>query len=351
MIHSKAIHTIGVAMSGGVDSTVTAGLLLEQGFAVHGFFMLLPLPGLTEQINTVQMVANQLQIPLHLVDVRARFEQTIISYFVDSYRQGITPNPCVVCNREIKCGRLLDAMAARGMDRMATGHYARIIEVGGKARLHRAVDPKKDQSYFLCRLSARQRERLLLPLGSRQKTEVFQRAQDMGFSHFDGRESQDVCFLADRHLADFLAGQGVDNRPGEIVTRDGHILGRHAGIWKYTVGQRRGLGLPDATPWYVTGLDTETNQVQVGKNEELFLHRVLLRNVQWMAPQPDGWQGGVQLRSRHSPAQAQVLPTEDNHWQVLFTEPQRAITPGQFAVFYQDDQVMGSGIIETAAAG
>jgi tRNA-specific 2-thiouridylase len=257
----------------------------------------------------------------------------------------------VVCNREIKCGRLLDEMAAHGMDRMATGHYAQIIDAGGQARLHRAVDPKKDQSYFLCRLSARQRERLLLPLGSWQKSEVFQRAQDMGFTHFNGQESQDVCFLANQHLAVFLTDQGIKNRPGELVTRDGQVLGRHVGIWKYTVGQRRGLGLPDTTPWYVTGLDAQKNQVLIGKNEELFRQRVLLRDVKWMAPQPNRWQGGVQLRSRHQPARAEVLPLDDNSWQVLFAEPQRAITPGQFAVFYQDDQVMGSGIIETAPAG
>ncbi len=350
MITPSTAHTIGVAMSGGVDSTVTAELLLEQGYAVHGFFMLLPLPGLTEQISKVQLVADQLQIPLHLVDVREQFEQTILSYFVDGYQQGITPNPCVVCNREIKCGRLLDEMAARGMDRMATGHYAQIVDVDGQAMLHRAVDPGKDQSYFLCRLSARQRERLLLPLGSWQKIDVFKKAQAMGFTHFNGQESQDVCFLAGQHLADFLAGQGVKNRPGEIATQDGRVLGSHAGIWKYTVGQRRGLGLPDATPWYVTGLDAAANRVVIGKNEELFQHRVLLRDVQWMMPQPDNWRGGVQLRSRHRATEAQVLPARNNRWQVLFAESQRAITPGQFAVFYQDDRIIGSGIIETAAA-
>lgn len=350
MITPGTAHTIGVAMSGGVDSTVTAGLLLEQGYAVHGFFMLLPLPGLTEQTRKVQMVADQLQIPLHLVDVREQFEQTIISSFVDAYQQGITPNPCVVCNQEIKCGRLLDEMANQGMDKMATGHYAQIVDTGDRAMLHRALDPGKDQSYFLCRLSARQRERLLLPLGSWKKTEVFQRAQDMGFTHFGGQESQDVCFLADQHLADFLTDQGVANMPGEITTRHGKVLGRHTGIWKYTVGQRRGLGLPDATPWYVTGLDAEKNQVLIGKNEELFQRRVLLRHMQWMIPQPKNWQGGVQLRSRHQPAEAQLLPADNNLWQVLFTEPQRAITPGQFAVFYQGDQVIGSGIIETVAA-
>ena len=346
MVHSKNTHTIGVAMSGGVDSTVTAGLLLEQGYSVHGFFMLLPLPEVERQISKVKLVTERLQIPLHLVDLRDQFKQTIISYFIDSYRQGLTPNPCVVCNRMIKCGQLMKEMAAQGMDKMATGHYARIQNDNGRSVLHRAVDPTKDQSYFLCRLSAEQLDRLILPLGGWKKTAVFQQAQEMGFTHFDGEESQDVCFLADKDLTTFLEGQGVKSSTGEMVTRDGRVRGSHHGIWKYTVGQRRGLGLPDITPWYVTGLDAKKNRVIIGKNEELFLRDLQLREVQWTIQPPESWQGKVQLRSRHRAAEAQILPLENNCRRVRFTEPQRAITPGQFAVFYQDDRVIGSGIIE-----
>ncbi len=335
-------------MSGGVDSTVTAGLLLEQGYRVHGFFMLLPLPGLEQQIDKVRLVTEQLQIPLHLVDMRDRFKQTVISYFTDSYRQGVTPNPCVVCNRLIKCGRLLEEMESRGIERMASGHYARIVKENGRPLLQRALDPGKDQSYFLCRLSARQLERLLLPLGGWQKTDVFQRALAMGFSHFDGSESQDVCFLADKKLRTFLREQHVESRHGEITTRDGRVLGSHSGIWKYTVGQRRGLGLPDATPWYVIGLDAEDNRVIIGKDDELFLRDLQLRDVQWAVPQPAQWSGGVQLRSRHRPAEARVRQTDTGGWQVHFNKPQRAITPGQFAVFYRDDRIIGSGVIKNA---
>jgi tRNA-specific 2-thiouridylase len=346
MAHSINTH-IGVAMSGGVDSTVTAGLLLEQGYSVHGFFMLLPLAGLEQQISKVKQITQCLQIQLHLVDLREQFSQTIISYFVDSYRQGLTPNPCVVCNLMIKCGQLMQVMTAKGMDKMATGHYARILHEDGRAVLHRAEDPAKDQSYFFCRLSAEQLEHLVLPLGDWKKTDVFLRAQEMGFNHFDGRESQDVCFLADQDLATFLEGRGVKSRQGEITTKDGQVLGNHGGIWKYTVGQRRGLGLPDATPWYVTTLDAEKNRVVIGKNEELFQHDVLLRDVQWAIPQPEEWEGRVQLRSTHLASAAQVLPINISSWQVRFAEPQRAITPGQYAVFYQDDQVIGSGIIDS----
>jgi tRNA-specific 2-thiouridylase len=345
MAHSLNTQTIGVAMSGGVDSTVTAGLLVEQGYLVHGFFMLLPLTGLEQQINKVQQITQRLQIQLHLVDLREQFSQTIISYFVDSYRQGLTPNPCVVCNMMIKCGQLMQAMTAKGMNKMATGHYARILHEDGRAVLHRAEDPAKDQSYFLCRLSAKQLEHLVLPLGDWKKSDVFLRAQEMGFSHFNGHESQDVCFLADQDLAVFLEGQGVKSRHGEITTNDGQVLGNHGGIWKYTVGQRRGLGIPDTTPWYVTGLDAEKNRVIIGKNEELFLRDLLLYDVQWAIQPPERWQGMVQLRSRHRAAEAQILPRDNTSWQVRFTEPQRAITPGQYAVFYQDGRVIGSGII------
>ena len=312
MVHSMNAHTIGVAMSGGVDSTVTAGLLLEQGFSVHGFFMLLPLSGLEQQISKVQQVAKRLQIPLHLVDLREQFKQTIIDSFVDSYRQGLTPNPCVVCNRMIKCGQLMQEIVAQGMDKMATGHYARIERKDGRTALHRAVDPTKDQSYFLCRLSAEQLDRLILPLGDWEKTAVFQRAREMGFTHFDGRESQDVCFLADQNLSSFLEGQGLKSSTGELVTSDGQVLGSHQGIWKYTVGQRRGLGLPDTTPWYVTGLDAAANRVIIGKNEELFQRDLLLRDVQWAIQPPERWQGRVQLRSRHRAAEAQILALENN---------------------------------------
>ena len=350
MPNSTTTQTIGVAMSGGVDSTVTAGLLLEQGYQTHGFFMLLPLPGLEEQTDKVQKVADRLNIPLHLVDLREQFNQKVISYFVDTYQHGLTPNPCVLCNQMIKCGLLMEEMAAKGMDRMATGHYARIQrDQNGRPVLQRAVDPAKDQSYFLCRLSVEQLDRLVLPLGEWEKSRVFQRAKEMGFTHFEGTESQDVCFLADRNLADFLATQGVKGRNGEIRTAAGQVKGNHNGIWKYTVGQRRGLGIPDATPWYVTGLDAQENLVIIGKNEDLFLQDLLLCDVQWHIQPPETWQGMVQLRSRHRPAEAQVIHHENKSWKAHFTEPQRAITPGQFAVFYQDDRVIGSGIIERAS--
>ncbi|MCW5204148.1 tRNA 2-thiouridine(34) synthase MnmA [Desulfobulbus sp. US2] len=342
--------TVGVAMSGGVDSTVTAAILLEQGFSVHGFFMKLPLPGLDEQICKVQKAADRLNIPLHLVEMEEEFKKRIIAYFTDSYCQGRTPNPCVVCNREIKFGLLTEAMLAQGMDKAATGHYAgihQVDDINGTALLRRGKDPTKDQSYFLCRLSSQQLQHTLFPLADYCKKDIFLQAQDFGFTQFGGDESQDVCFLVHQNLAAFLSEQGMKSMRGEIVTKDGRVLGSHQGSWKYTVGQRRGLGIPDATPWYVIGLDAKNNRVIIGKNDELFQRELLLSNMQWQLELPIPWQGKVQLRSRHQAAEAEVNPVENGNWRIRFQEPQRAVTPGQFAVLYQEDMVVGSGIIQS----
>ncbi|MCI5120838.1 MAG: tRNA 2-thiouridine(34) synthase MnmA [Candidatus Electrothrix sp. AUS4] len=341
----STVGTVGVAMSGGVDSTVVAATLLEQGFSVRGFFMKLPLPGLDKQIEKVQLVADRLGIPLHFVEMGEMFNKRIINYFCTEYRLGRTPNPCVVCNQEIKFGLLIQAMRAQGVDRIATGHYAGICQINGRFFLRRGDDPKKDQSYFLCRLSSQQLQQVFFPLAEQCKTDIFRRAQDLGFTQFSGEESQDVCFMAQHDLTSFLLEQGLSSEQGEIVSTEGEVLGTHQGIWKYTVGQRRGLGIPDATPWYVVGLDAEKNQVLVGKNEELFHRELRLSRMQWQLDEPRSWQGKVQLRSRHRAAPAEVLPETDGNWRVCFDEPQRAVTPGQFAVLYQDDMVVGSGII------
>ncbi|MCI5141133.1 MAG: tRNA 2-thiouridine(34) synthase MnmA [Candidatus Electrothrix sp. ATG1] len=302
---------VGVAMSGGVDSTVAAALLLEQGFSVHGFFMQLPLPGLDEQIRKVRQVADRLALPLHFVDMKEEFTKRVITYFCDAYCHGQTPNPCVVCNQEIKFGLLTKAMLDQGMEKFATGHYAGIEQVNGTALLRRGEDPRKDQSYFLCRLSSQQLQQTLFPLAAHNKDDIFHKAQALGFNHFSGEESQDVCFLARQDLTSFLREQGVRSAKGDIVTKDGRVLGSHQGIWKYTVGQRRGLGIPDATPWYVVGLCPESNRVIVGKNDTLFQKELTLSDMQWHLNPPIPWQGKVQLRSRHKAAEAEVSPAEN----------------------------------------
>ncbi len=345
MPESKTAIPVGVAMSGGVDSTVAAATLLEQGFMVHGFFMKLPLPGVGVQTRKVQAVADQLDIPLHLIPMEKKFTLKIIAYFCDEYRLGRTPNPCVVCNRAIKFGLLSKTMLAQGMKKTASGHYVGIEQQEDAMFLRRGIDPKKDQSYFLCRLAPQQLQHSLFPLADRHKEDIFRQALALGFTQFDGDESQDVCFLAQQDLASFLVEQGVQAVQGDIVTRDGQVLGTHEGIWKYTVGQRRGLGIPDTTPWYVIGLNAAMNQVVIGKNDALFQKELTVSDMQWQMDVPTSWQGKVQLRSRHQAAAAEVFSGENGNWQVSFQEPQRAVTPGQFAVMYQEDTVVGSGII------
>ncbi len=338
---------VGIAMSGGVDSTVAASLLLEKGCQVHGFFMMLPLANLDGQIQRVQEVADSLSIPLHLIDLRQQFSDQVIRYFIEGYQAGQTPNPCVFCNHTIKFGILAKIMLEQGMDRIATGHYARVRQTGPSFAVYRGADRRKDQSYFLARLSSAQLAGAVFPLGDWTKEQVYRRAQALGFS-FAGEESQDICFLG-HGLSAFFAEQGVPARKGTVVTPKGTVLGEHCGVWNYTIGQRRGLGLPDATPWYVVGIDGRENRIIVGKEDDLLQSVCTLHALQWThTPLPLPWRGHIQLRSRHAPAAAQVRSTGDEHWQVSFETPQRAVTPGQFAVLYEGDQVLGSAVIGQA---
>jgi tRNA-specific 2-thiouridylase len=350
--HTKP-GTVGVAMSGGVDSSVTVALLKEQGFAVHGFFMALRQPDLDQQITRVRKVADFLKIELTVVDLAREFQQQVLDYCTTTYFNGRTPNPCMVCNYTVKFGRLLEEITARGLDFQATGHYVRIVHApGSPSRLLTGRDPKKDQSYFLGRLQQRQIARLQMVLGEYTKTRVYQLAEKIGLKGLHGKESQDVCFLQGRDLGTFLTQrQNREPQPGPIVTRDNRIIGQHRGLVNYTVGQRRGLGIPDATPYYVIGLDMQNNRIIVGKKEDLLRDDLLVRNVNWIAGiQPDlPLTLAVKIRYRHRAASAVVDRADPAGSEALlrisFAEPQGAVTPGQFAVFYQGDEVVGSGEI------
>jgi len=337
---------IGIALSGGVDSSVSAALLQEQGYRVHGFFMRLPVAGTEEQARRVRAVARKLAIPLFLVDMVKYFSDRVIAYFVDSYLQGLTPNPCVICNRRIKFGLLAEEIRKQGMHRMATGHYARIeCSARGLPLLRRGLDSKKDQSYFLCRLSGSQLRQTVLPLGGLTKGEVRRMAAARQLNDIHGPESQDVCFLAGETIPSFFTAHGLRERPGDIVTAGGRVIGRHRGLWRYTIGQRRGLNLPDATPWYVRELDAENNRVMVCKGEELLTRRVMISDVRWHGEEPPlPWHGLVQIRGRHTPSPARVGQI-GGKWYIDFDQSQRAVTPGQFAVFYRQDVLVGSGIM------
>ena len=338
--------TIMVAMSGGVDSSVTAALLLKRGWTVVGVFMLLGQADGQAQVERARRIADCLGIRLEVANLAAEFQRQVLDYFSAAYQAGRTPNPCVVCNRTIKFGLLRDFGRRLGIADMATGHYARTrLGTDGRVRLLTGLDPKKDQSYFLCGLGQEQLAGLSFPLGETTKQEVYQAAAALGLSGLHSAESQDICFLHGQDLAGFFAD--LPARPGAFVTRAGACKGLHHGLHLYTVGQRRGLGIPDATPYYVIGLDQAHNQVVIGKEEDLWQDELTVREMRWtlgLEPAlPQTYQ--VKIRYRHQPAQAVVSRHEAAGYIIRFTVPQRAITPGQFAVLYQADEVVGGGEI------
>jgi tRNA-specific 2-thiouridylase len=320
-----------------------------MGHDVHGFFMALAQPDLDQQVARVKKVARHLDIPVTIVDLADEFKKTVLDYFTQSYCNGKTPNPCVVCNPKIKFGRLLETILSAGCDLMATGHYSRIIQdQKGLCHLLKGKDPKKDQSYFLHRLTQKQLARILMPLGEHTKENVYKIAKELGISGVHGAESQDVCFLKDQDLNSFMAQfSAADNGNGFIVSLDGKVLGNHQGIHSYTVGQRKGLGIPDATPYYVLALDPVKNEVVVGKKEDLWQKELAVKKVNWMAGlEPDLPRDFLtNIRYRHDGASAQVGLPGKEIYPVHFDEPQLAITPGQFAVFYEGDEVIGGGEI------
>ena len=341
--------SVGVAMSGGVDSSVTATLLKKMGHDVHGFFMALAQPDLDQQIARVKKVAEHLAVPLTVIDLETYFRETVLDYFTSSYFDGKTPNPCVFCNPKIKFGRLMEEILDAGCDFMATGHYARVIKGTDQAfHLFKGLDPQKDQSYFLHQLSQQQLSRILFPLGEHTKDNVYNMAKDLGISGVHGSESQDVCFLKDKNLKSFMAQHCQEEyEDGYIVTMEDKIIGKHHGIHCYTVGQRRGLGVPDATPYYVVALDPVKNEVVVGKKEDLYRSELSVKNVNWTASrEPELPQNfSTRIRYRHAGAPARIMPAVNGVYKVCFQEPQLAVTPGQFAVFYNDNEVLGGGEI------
>lgn len=254
----------------------------------------------------------------------------------------------MVCNKEIKFGLFLEAMQDAGMDRIATGHYARVQETDGIHHLYKGVDTNKDQSYFLARLKQEQLERSIFPLGSMLKEETYAFVEANGFLDFRETESQDICFLTDESVGSYLEKLLPEGgHPGPIVTSDGREVGAHKGLFRYTIGQRRGLGLPDATPWYVLAIEPKGNTLIVGKEDELYRDCIRIKNIHWLLGQPPVLETGyqVRIRSSHRGAEAALKRIDDDLYQITFRLKQRAVTPGQFAVIYKDDEVIGSGEI------
>jgi tRNA-specific 2-thiouridylase len=346
-----------VAMSGGVDSSVTAGLLLEQGFEVEGVSLRL-WEGERRQRSCSDHrgaadVAAQLGILHTLIDARSRFAQLVVRPFVADYLEGRTPNPCVACNRDFKLGVLLDWAKGRGADYVATGHYARLSRdpATGRTSLFRGADRNKDQSYFLFALSQEQLSSTLFPLGDLRKSEVRVVARRLALSVAERPESQDVCFGDYRTFVESLADP-EEIHGGEIVDRSGKVLGRHNGLHRLTIGQRKGLGISSPHPLYVQEIDQTTRRVVVGGKEELNCLGLVAHSLNWIEP-PDGdeFAAEVQVRYRSPAIPCRIRVREDGTSEARFEEAFPSVTPGQAAVFYRGDKVLGGGWITRAIQG
>ena len=350
---------IALAMSGGVDSSVSAHLLREGGFEVVGLFMCSGLggePDLPTRVKTccapgdlsdARRVAHDLGIPFHAVKLGEAFAE-IIDYFCGEYLRGRTPNPCIRCNRQLKFGRLLEEARKLGCNRIATGHYAGCDQVEGRYRLLRGRDSAKDQSYFLFELSQEQLEAARFPLAELTKKEVRKIAARLDLHVRDKPESQEVCLVPDNDYAGLLSRLHPDEiHPGEMVDTAGNVVGRHKGIAFYTIGQRRGLGVAFGQPRYVVELDARANRVVVGPVEALLKSELVAEQINWVsiAPSESSFEARVQIRYRHPGAPARLTVRADGAVHVAFQTPQRAITPGQAAVFYDGNVVLGGGWI------
>jgi tRNA-specific 2-thiouridylase len=347
---------VAVALSGGVDSSVAAALLKEEGHEVIGIHMKLwqHQPRLDDDSccsgtgqDDARAVCQVLGIPFHALDFSTQFQRQVVDYFCREYAQGRTPNPCVVCNRFIKFDLLLKAVEDLGAERLATGHYARIEAPAGNYHLLRAARSSVDQSYFLYTLKQGLLPHLRFPLGEYSKAQVRQMAAERGLPVAEKPKSQDLCFVPDGRHGDFLQGR-VDPAPGDIVDPKGKVLGRHRGVAFSTVGQRTGLGIATGQRLFVLRLDPATNTVVVGPEENLLASRLKAGTLSFVCVKPRRpLEVGAKIRFRTPEASARLKVFTDEA-EVLFDQPQRAITPGQAVVFYHGEEVLGGGIIEAS---
>lgn len=348
-----------VAMSGGVDSSVAAALLKEQGYDVVGMMLRLwSEPGkedsnrccTPDSMAQARRVAAKLDIPFYVIDAKDVFHKTVVQYFLDGYARGETPNPCLICNRQIRWTFLLDHALALGADYMATGHYVRIKRnENGESELLRAVDRSKDQSYVLHVLDQEKLKHALFPVGDYPKPEIRQIAERYGLSTATRKDSQDLCFLAGEDYRNFLKRNAAEMlQEGEIVSRDGKVLGRHNGLANYTIGQRKGLGVASSVPLYVITKQAAHNTLVVGTLEELGSRELTARDVNWVSGNvpEESFRAEVKIRYTAKEAAATVMPMNNGEKaQVWFDAPLRDITAGQAAVFFQGDAMIGGGII------
>lgn len=351
-----------VGLSGGVDSSVSAYLLQQQGYRVEGLFM----KNWDEDDGTeyctakadladAQQVCNTLGIPLHTANFAADYWDGVFEHFLAEYRAGRTPNPDILCNREIKFKVFLDYARVLGADKIATGHYAQLHSHQGQTQLHKGLDPNKDQSYFLHAVSAQAFSQTLFPIGHLEKPAVRAIAQQQGLITHNKKDSTGICFIGERRFKDFLS-QYLPAQPGNIESEDGTLLGTHSGLMYHTLGQRQGLGIggvagASESPWYVAQKDLTRNVlvvVQGAQHPLLLSQRLIANQVHWINPPPQAQRFSAHAKTRYRQAdQACEITLQGDQLQVQFEHPQRAVTPGQSVVFYQGSQCLGGAVIET----
>lgn len=346
-------------MSGGVDSSVAAALLKEEGYDVTGMMLRLwSEPGkedsnrccTPDSMAQARRVAGILDIPFYVVDAKDVFRETVVQYFLEGYARSETPNPCLVCNRQIRWTFLLDHALALGADYMATGHYVRRMkDEGGRINLLRAVDHSKDQSYVLHVLTQEKLKHALFPVGEYPKPEIRALAEKFGLPTASRKDSQDLCFLAGEDYRNFLQRNAPEIlQPGNIETPDGQVVGQHTGLANYTIGQRKGLGIASPVPLYVVAKTASSNTLIVGTQEQLGVTELTARDVNWVSGEAprEPFRADVKIRYTAKQVPAEVMPGVENRVRVKFDAPVRDATKGQAAVFYQGEVMLGGGIIQ-----
>lgn len=357
-------NTVIVGMSGGVDSSVSAYLLMEQGYQVEGLFMKnwdeddgTEYCTAKEDLADAQAVCDKLGIKLHTANFAAEYWDNVFEHFLQEYKAGRTPNPDILCNREIKFKAFLDYAKVLGADYIATGHYVRRLDKDGHTYLLRGLDNNKDQSYFLHAVGENEIKQTLFPVGELEKPEVRRIAEEQGLATAKKKDSTGICFIGERRFKDFLQ-QYLPAQPGIIETAEGEVIGKHEGLMYYTLGQRQGIGIGGTKnhgtePWFVVAKDLDRNVLVIGQGKQhelLFSDALTTTDVFWVNESPVSenhpFKCTAKVRYRQ-PDQACTVFKEGNHYKVVFDESQRAVTPGQSIVFYQDDVCLGGGVIET----
>jgi tRNA-specific 2-thiouridylase len=364
-------QTTAIALSGGIDSLAAAYLLKQQGHHVIGIHFITGFETKASRHHNnrsikdsdsagflanqeshslkIADIANQLGIPVKIIDLSTDFKLKIVDYFTRTYLAGQTPNPCLVCNPSIKFGTLLSYARKLGASHLATGHYAGIsADSNGRFHLLRGIDKKKDQSYFLAFMTQKQLARACFPLGKMTKSDVRRLAKEKGLRPEIKKESQDICFIKDNKYGDFLLQQqDFKAKPGDIVDIGGNILGRHNGLHLFTIGQRRGINCPASEPYYVVRIDIKQNRLIVGLKKDLLSSSCRVSKINWIIEKPSSpLDVDTRVRYRHGAVRSRLIPDGETSATIIFETPQSAVTPGQGAVFYKDDEVIGGGWID-----